>query len=44
MKTNVMLFELEHDDTVSCVKLVNKKLVSCGDTTVRIWNLADQGS
>ena len=27
-----------HEDKVFCVKIIEKLLVSCGDTTVRIWS------
>ena len=39
MKQNVQLMEVEHTNWVYCVKLVEKLLVSCGDTTIQIWNV-----
>ena len=40
MKQNVQLIEVAHEFQVSCVKLVEKSLVSCGEsTTIRIWNI-----
>ena len=39
MKTNAKLFEVAHDNHVNCVKIVDNRLVSCGDQTVRIWKL-----
>ena len=39
MKTDVKLFQVAHE--VYCVKIVEKMLLSCGDTTVRFWNLED---
>ena len=44
METNVKLFEVAHNGPVYCVKLVGNRLVSCGDTTIRIWSLADGSS
>ena len=32
---------LVYPDDVRCVKIVDKMIVSCGDTTVRIWNRKD---
>ena len=39
MKQNVQLIEVAHTNWVYCVKLVGKLLVSCGDTTIQIWNV-----
>ena len=39
LATNSKLFEVEHDDKVWCVKIVDEMIVSCGDKTVRLWNL-----
>ena len=41
MTSDSQLFQVSHEDEVLCVKVVGKKIVSCGDTTVRIWNLED---
>lgn len=41
MTAESKMFELEHTDIVWCVKLLKKLIVSCGDTTIRIWNLTD---
>ena len=39
LATDSKLFEASHEDIVHCVKVVGKMIVSCGDKTVRIWNL-----
>ena len=39
MKTNAKLFEVAHDYDVHCVKIVDNRLVSCGDQTIRFWKL-----
>ena len=39
MKTSLKLFEVAHEGWVRCVKIVDEMLVSCGDQTIRIWNL-----
>ena len=41
MKTHSKLTEVAHTEMVYCVKIVDKLLVTCGDTTVRIWNITD---
>ena len=41
MTSGSQLYEVAHDGNVYCVKVVDKSLVSCGDKTVRIWNLKD---
>ena len=41
MKSGSQLFEFSHEDKVWCVKIVENMIVSCGDKTLRIWNLAD---
>ena len=41
LETNRKLFEVAHEDDIWCVKIVDKMIVSCGDKTVRIWNLED---
>ena len=39
MTSDSQLFQRSHEKKVYCVKVVGKMLVSCGDKTVRIWNL-----
>ena len=39
MTSGSQLFEVAHDNQVWCVKVVDEMIVSCGDKTVRIWNL-----
>ena len=41
LQTHRQLFEVEDESSVSCVKIVDRSIVSCGDKTVRIWNLTD---
>ena len=41
LATHSKLFEVAHANKVYCVKIVGKTIVSCGQTTVRIWNLED---
>ena len=39
IKTRTKLYQVDHTDSVHCVKIVDELLVSCGDTTIRIWKL-----
>ena len=39
--TNKLLFEFAHEALVHGVKIVDKMVLSCGDKTLRIWNLTD---
>ena len=41
MTSGSQLFEVAHDNKVWCVTVVGKMVISCGDKTVRIWNLKD---
>ena len=40
MEKNEQLFKFQHDDSVTCVKLSGRRLITGGrDGTVRIWSL-----
>ena len=41
MTTEIKLFEMAHEGKVSCLKIVDKWIVSCGDNTFRFWNLTN---
>ena len=41
MTSGSQLFEVTHESYVYCVKVVGEMVISCGDKSVRIWNLQD---